>query len=127
MNTVSLFYVFLGGGIGAVLRYASSQWMLSFDSLNSRGHWATFVVNLMASIALVLAYKYAAERPAVLLLLATGLCGGWSTFSTFSYETALLFHQGRGLEACIYVLASTVIGIGVVYLIAERILWIAPK
>ena len=127
MNTWSLFSVFLGGGIGAVLRYASTQWWVSLPVLHGRGHWATLIANLMASITLVLVYKYTEGRPVLLLLLATGLCGGWSTFSTFSFETAQLFHSGRPIEALAYVFGSTAIGVGVVYLIAERLLWIAPR
>jgi len=73
-----------------------------------------------------LVYKYTEGRPTLALLLATGLCGGWSTFSTFSFETAQLFQQGRAIEALAYVFGSTLIGVGAVYLIADRLLWSAP-
>jgi len=126
MSGTALFSVFLGGGIGAVLRYGSSYWLASFAAFQERIHWATFLANLMASVTLVLVYKYTEGRPTLALLLATGLCGGWSTFSTFSFETAQLFQQGRTIEALAYVFGSTLIGVGAVYLIADRLLWSAP-
>ena len=50
--------VFLGGGIGAVLRFGTTQGMLAAGIAQSKLHWATFVINIMASVALVYVYKF---------------------------------------------------------------------
>ena len=58
MNSIpALVAVFLGGGIGASLRYGSTKGLLALGMMESRLHWATFIINIMASVALVYVYK----------------------------------------------------------------------
>ena len=110
MNSIpALVAVFLGGGIGASLRYGSTKGLLALGMMESRLHWATFIINIMASVALVYVYKLTPEKSTIQLFLATGICGGWSTFSTFSYETVRLIQQGREWEALAYVLSSVAV------------------
>src|SRR6056300_1995561 len=53
MNSIpALVAVFLGGGIGASLRYGSTKGLLALGMMESRLHWATFIINIMASVAL---------------------------------------------------------------------------
>ena len=111
--------VFLGGGIGAVLRFGTSQGMLAVGIAPTRLHWATFAINIMASVALVYVYKLSPEKSTLQLLLATGICGGWSTFSAFSYETVRLIQEGRELEALAYVLGSLMISIAAIWLLVK--------
>lgn len=120
MNPTALIYVFIGGGIGAMLRYASTHWFMNLSILGGKVHWATLLINLLASTTLVLVYRWTEGKPMLMLLLATGLCGGWSTFSTFSNETVLLLQSGKWGEALAYVLGSTLLSVGAIYILAAK-------
>tara|TARA_B100000925_G_scaffold130988_1_gene97992 strand:+ start:5311 stop:5685 length:375 start_codon:yes stop_codon:yes gene_type:complete len=104
--------IFLGGGAGSVLRFSMSKAMVAQGWL--QGHWATLAINVLASFALVLIVDAYDDKSKLfyLLLLGTGFCGGWSTFSTFSYETISLVGEGRLTEAVLYVVLSVVLGAG---------------
>ncbi|MDO4172061.1 MAG: fluoride efflux transporter CrcB [Prevotellaceae bacterium] len=113
-----LLYVFIGGGTGSVLRFFVSM-LWRHLSLHPRFEdmvfpWPTFVVNIAGCLLIGVFYQYG-ERwgiaPETMLLLATGLCGGFTTFSTFSYEGVSLLHSGNYAMYFIYVLASVVVGL----------------
>lgn len=106
----SLVAVFIGGGLGSVGRFYISQLLIRLNWVPSP-HWATFVINILASALLVIVSKEYGDRPLLVLLLGTGFCGGWSTFSTFSVETAQLITSGRSLEALLYVVLSVAIAV----------------
>lgn len=87
--------VFIGGGLGSVVRYGIAYFMktntFSFP-------FATLISNVLASF--IIGILMAATLKGILsneqkLFLATGFCGGFSTFSTFSNETLQLFEQGN--------------------------------
>ena len=107
--------VFIGGGIGATLRYYMSTLLREQGLMPSKIHWTTFFINLFASILLVFVMKWTAGKPQAQLLFATGVCGGWSTFSTFSLETVILLQQGKWVEALSYVLLSVLVSVLVVW------------
>ena len=107
--------VFIGGGIGATLRYYMSTLLREQGLMPSKIHWTTFFINLFASIFLVFVMKWTAGKPQAQLLFATGICGGWSTFSTFSLETVILLQQGKWVEALSYVLLSVLVSVLVVW------------
>ena len=107
--------VFIGGGIGATLRYYMSTLLREQGLMPSKIHWTTFLINLFASILLVFVMKWTAGKPQAQLLFATGICGGWSTFSTFSLETVILWQQGKWVEALSYVLLSVLVSVLVVW------------
>lgn len=109
--------VFIGGGAGATLRFLIGHWFRNANFFTASTHWGTFIINLFASIALVLVSKYFDGKATALLLLGTGFCGGWSTYSTFSLEVAGLLQEGRTLEALAYVVASLMVIVGLVFLI----------
>ncbi|MFF2518521.1 fluoride efflux transporter CrcB [Streptomyces sp. NPDC058086] len=104
--------VFLGGMIGAPLRYLTDKAVQArHDSVFPLG---TFTVNVVGSFILgALAGASAAHGlpSSVMLLLGTGLCGGLTTFSTFSFETVRLLEDGSLAEAGLNALGSLLLGL----------------
>ena len=116
--------VFVGGGGGSVLRFAMSKAIVANEWL--QGHWATLLINILASIVLVIIVDAYDDKSKLmyLLLLGTGFCGGWSTFSTFSMETMKLISAGRTLEAALYVGLSILLGLGAAF---ATLLWLSRE
>ncbi|QDE38986.1 fluoride efflux transporter CrcB [Luteibacter pinisoli] len=110
--------VFIGGGLGSVIRYALS--VLGMRLLGQGFPWATLFINILGSAmmgALTGWLVVQGSAPASLrLFVATGLLGGFTTFSTFSLETVLLYERGQLGLAVAYVAASVVIGVGALVL-----------
>ncbi|MBS6062322.1 fluoride efflux transporter CrcB [Criibacterium bergeronii] len=110
----SYFYVFLGGGLGAFARYLLSLVNLSKLSLGTFPI-NTFITNIVGSfvIGLISAInlKNSSLSPQMVLFLKTGICGGFTTFSTFSLETFSLLEKGNYSTALIYMLLSSIFGI----------------
>lgn len=112
------FLVFIGGGVGSLVRYGVSlmlknaAWTLPVATLFSNIA-ASFIIGILTGLSLksLLSDEYK-------WLLATGFCGGFSTFSTFSNETVQLFQNGQSFSALfniflsvILCLAATVLGL----------------
>ena len=101
--------VFIGGGIGSVLRYAIGLCIGA-----AAFPWATLAVNVGGSFAIGLFGGWS-ERfgwsEAIGLALTVGLCGGFTTFSTFSKESLALAQSGRWAAFALYVLASFSLGL----------------
>lgn len=109
----SMLVVGLGSFVGGALRYALSVWM---KPLCAHGFpWATLAVNLLGcavfGVVMGLFSRYSSPPHTVCLLLTTGVCGGFTTFSTFAYEGMQLLHQGNIMLCAVYVLLSVVIGL----------------
>ncbi|MBQ2623476.1 MAG: fluoride efflux transporter CrcB [Kiritimatiellae bacterium] len=107
-------FIFLGGGAGSVLRYLVGMWI---DS--TAFPWATFAVNAVGSLAIGLFGGWAARfgwSEALRLSLTTGLCGGFTTFSTFSKESIALAESGRWSAFAAYAFGSVTVGIPAVAL-----------
>lgn len=114
-----LFLVFVGGGIGSVLRYLLSKYISSnFTHINVVG---TLSSNLLASLLLAFLIYFMHEKNSLdigwKLFLVTGLCGGFSTFSTFSYETYELFRLQMPLYALLNILISVGLGVFIMFII----------
>ncbi len=80
--------------------------------------WGTFTANLLACILLGIGLSLAGRQqlsPAQQLLLITGFCGGFSTFSTFSADALYLIQQGQSLIALAYVLSSVFLGVASIF------------
>lgn len=115
MNSIML--VFLGGGLGSVVRYLAG---LSLSKSINAFPYQTFLVNVIGSllIGLLLGYFNTQEStsPQWKLLLVTGFCGGFTTFSTFSFETISLIKTNQIGTAFLYVMLSLIIGIVATYI-----------
>lgn len=99
-------WIFLGGGIGAILRYAISQ--MTYNP-NSGFPLGTFVANLLACLLLsIIIFSLKDIDPKMRLFIGVGLCGGLSTFSTFSFETVDLIQNGQIGMSILYVLLSII-------------------
>ena len=118
---MNFLWVFLGGGVGSILRYAVGLCIGA-----AAFPWATLAVNVGGSLAIGLFGGWG-ERfgwsEAVRLALTVGLCGGFTTFSTFSKESLTLVQSGRWCIFALYALGNFAIGIAAVamgYLIAKH-------
>ena len=100
-----------GGALGASLRYLIGVWITTDNHAN--WPWATLLVNVLGSAVLGGIAIYAVESGSVptpvRLFLAVGLCGGFTTFSSFAYETADVAARGMPLRAGLYALVSVVL------------------
>lgn len=109
----TLIYIFVGGGTGSILRYGV-QMALNERMLPHSFPWATFTVNLLGSFLFGLFYALSARcnlSAEMRLLLTTGLCGGFTTFSTFSHDGLLMLKQGFYGTFLLYTVLSVTIGI----------------
>lgn len=106
----------VGGAIGSILRYLLG---LLFTKYTSNGFpWATFSVNIIGSFAIgyLMAYLAAmSQQQDLKMLLVTGLCGGFTTFSAFTFENIKLIQSGQTTIALIYIFASILLGVAAVF------------
>lgn len=108
--------VFLGGGIGAALRHGLNR--LSAAWFGPTFPVGTMVENVLGSLLMGLLVAVLAEGPAtsqnLRLFLATGLLGGFTTFSAFSLDALTLWQRGEAGLAAAYVLASVLLSLGAI-------------
>jgi CrcB protein len=105
--------VFIGGGLGSTLRHIVNVVCPRF--LGTAFPYHTFIINITGStimglVAGYLAFKGEATQPWRLFLM-TGILGGYTTFSAFSLDTALLYQRGEVALAAVYVIGSVVLSI----------------
>lgn len=114
----AILFVGAGGFVGSVFRYLiqlfiSKHFVSSFP-------WPTFMVNILGCLLIGMLYALANREqwmtPELRLLLMTGFCGGFTTFSTFSFDSVKLLQQGYVSHSLLYILASVVLGILFAYL-----------
>ena len=114
----SILLVGIGSFFGGALRYAVSVFM---KSLCSQGFpWGTLLVNLVGCFAFGVIFalfgKYSSTGNAWCLLLTTGVCGGFTTFSTFANESMQMMQSGNWGGFAGYVTASVALGVALVAL-----------
>ena len=98
-----------GGALGSMLRHAGN---LLFTTRTFPV--TTFFINILGSLVMGMVVAWSIRHPAAgnwKLFLATGLCGGFTTFSAFSYENLLLLQEGKTGLSILYITASAGIGL----------------
>ena len=109
-----LWYIAAGSALGGVGRYLVGG--LVQRLLDTTFPVGTLLVNLTGSFLLGLFLRYALETPALTpelrAFLTIGFCGGYTTFSTFSYETVALLEDGEWTRAGLYAALSVVLALG---------------
>lgn len=109
--------VALGGAIGASLRHLVG--LASMRMFGVAFPWGTMFVNIAGSLAMGILIAVLARRSGmsaeVRLFLATGLLGGFTTFSAFSLDVAVLWERGEAASAAGYVAASVVFSIAALF------------
>jgi len=103
----------VAGAIGAPARYLLDGFVQ--DRTGGAYPWGTFAVNASGSFVLGVITGLAVHHglpPAARTILGTGLCGAYTTFSTFSFETVRLVEEGDTVDAARNVVASLAVGLG---------------
>ena len=117
-----LFSVGVGGGLGALARYYIAGWI---QPPGAQFNWGIFIVNITGGLLMGLIVEASALKlnlaPGLRSFLTVGILGGYTTFSTFSLDSALLLQKGQYGLAAAYVIGSVVLSIAALF----AGLWIA--
>jgi fluoride exporter len=112
----NILLVFLGGGLGSSLRYLISKYLNQLETSIALG---TFTVNILGSllIGIIMGFALKNDTPSstLTLLVATGFCGGFTTFSAFALENYQLLKTGDATNFIVYSLGSVALGIIAVF------------
>jgi len=115
---MNLLVVFIGGGLGAVARYLLQGIVYRFSG--TEFPYGTLIVNILGCFTIGLLMSSMEERflatPTLRLFLTIGILGGFTTFSSFSYETMALLREGNFLAGGVNVLSSVVVCLGATWL-----------
>ena len=121
----SFLLVFLGGGLGSGIRYLVTITMNQYSKVLPFG---TFTVNMLGCLLIGLVLGYAQKENTLTsnqtLLLATGFCGGFTTFSAFASENLELIRNGELFNFSIYAIGSVVAGMVLIligYLLVNKL------
>ena len=108
-----LWYVAIGSALGGVARFGLSGFIQ--QRVGPGFPMGTLVINITGSFLLGMLMRYTLQSeivsPEVRTMLTTGFCGGYTTFSTFTYETAMLLEDGEYGRASLYIGASVAIAL----------------
>ena len=115
---INILVVGLGGGIGSILRYICQKWIN--ENYQHNFPLATFLVNVFGCLLIGILYALGEKgnilSPQTRLLLVTGFCGGFTTFSTFAFENMNLLRIGDNFYFLLYAVGSVVLGTLAVYI-----------
>lgn len=119
----TILYIAFGGAIGSVLRYLTAQLLSKYNDFP----YGTLVANVIGCLLIGLFFGYFEKHNGLSqdlkFFLVTGLCGGYTTFSTFSNENIQLIHDNQIGTAFLYTTVSILIGFGMTFLG----LWLTTK
>ncbi len=119
--------VFFGGGLGASLRHAVN--MACAKGFGTAFPYGTFIINITGSTVMGLIAGYLAFKGEATqhwrLFLMTGVLGGYTTFSAFSLDSALLYERGELALAAFYVVASVALSIAGLFAGLALMRWMA--
>jgi CrcB protein len=111
-------WVALGGVVGAVARYLVSKW--AAKSITASLPIGTLIVNCLGSLLIGFILVWTTERvladPKWRLIVAVGFCGGFTTFSSYAFETLKLFEEGAATVAVLNALANNIASLAAVVL-----------
>ncbi len=112
ISNLSLVLIFVGGGLGSVIRFLFSKWIITSSTDFPT---ATFVTNFLACIILGALANYLGEakqesEKILAALFMTGFCGGFSTFSTLNLETFKLIQAQNYQIAFLYTFSNVILG-----------------
>jgi len=117
INMKQILLVFVGGGFGSALRFIIGKYM---NSTETGIPWGTFTVNILGSLLIGIILGFAVKNNTLssnqTLLLATGFCGGFTTFSTFAYENHVFLKSGDFTSFAFYTIGSFVVAFLAVFL-----------
>ena len=120
MNNILL--VFLGGGLGSLARFGIAA--IVQTNFKSVFPLATLFSNIISCLILALTVMLFSDKlitnPSLRMLILIGFCGGFSTFSTFSYETVELMRSGNVLYAVANILISITVCIALIYFLTKH-------
>ena len=113
----AILLIFVGGGVGSLLRYRLSRWVNGM--VISAFPYGTFLVNMVGCflIGFIMFYteRFGSQSQQWRLLLVTGLCGGFTTFSSFSWENSQLITDHRIILFLLYAFGSVLLGLLATY------------
>lgn len=114
MNIQFILAVAAGGALGAVMRYLAA--IGSGRAFGTDFPWGTLIVNVTGSFLIGIFAALFATRwnlpQTVRIFLTVGICGGYTTFSTFSLDTWYLIERGQTLASAAYMIASVALSVG---------------
>lgn len=106
----------VGGGLGALIRYFVAGWI---QPPGANFNWGIFVVNITGGLVMGMIVEAGALKlnlsPEMRAFLTTGILGGYTTFSTFSLDSALLLQKGEYAIAAAYIIGSVTLSIAALF------------